>query len=118
MSKVRFARGEACNFSGKSAEGEFTLHGDPEVKVEKPTTIIHFPGGSVEISRTTEGDYWAHVAVDPKEEALNGDTYGEVIDARVDLGGPHYISDGLERELKSSRFRHFAMRIGQCKKEY
>ena len=117
MEKVRFARGQACNFSGKSAVGEFTLHGDPEVKIEKPTTIIHFPGGSVEISRTSEGDYWAHVAVDSEGEAPVGDTYGEAIDARVDIEGPLYVSKELYEELKSSRFRHFAMRIAQRTKE-
>lgn len=34
-------------------------------KAPEPTTgIIKFPGGMVEVSRTTDGKYWAHISVD------------------------------------------------------
>ena len=52
-----------------------TLIGDPNIKIEKPYTIIGFPGGDVEISRTSDGNYWVHVAV------RDG---GKLIDARLD----------------------------------
>ena len=42
--------------------GVTELYGDPSVKIEKPYTIVLGPGFSIEISRTTEGDYWVHVA--------------------------------------------------------
>ncbi|GAB4351353.1 MAG: hypothetical protein Kow0026_08370 [Oricola sp.] len=56
--------------------GRLDLLGDPDIKPEKPYTIIGFPGGDVEIARTTDNRYWVHVAV------REG---GEVIDARIDL---------------------------------
>lgn len=36
--------------------------GDPR-RPEPPTAVIEFPGGHVEVSRTTDGDYWAHIEV-------------------------------------------------------
>ncbi len=37
--------------------------------------IIKFPGGHVEVSRTTDGQYWAHVSVDDN---------GRITDSRID----------------------------------
>ena len=31
---------------------------------EPSTGVIKFPGGHVEVSRTSDGKYWAHIAVD------------------------------------------------------
>lgn len=31
---------------------------------EPETGVIKFPGGHVEVTRTTDGRYWAHVAID------------------------------------------------------
>lgn len=48
------------------------VHSDDAVMVEfkgnrnnpEPSTaVIKFPGGHVEVSRTTDGKYWAHLAV-------------------------------------------------------
>ncbi|ESQ85431.1 hypothetical protein AEAC466_04510 [Asticcacaulis sp. AC466] len=54
------------------------LFGDPKKKIEKETTIIKFPGGHVEVSRTADNEYWVHVST-----AENG----QIVDARADAQG-------------------------------
>jgi len=38
---------------------------------EPSTGIIKFPGGHVEVSRTSDGLYWAHVSVDDSSNIVN-----------------------------------------------
>ncbi len=60
-----------------------TLLGDPAIKLEKPLTIIRFPGGHVEIARTTDNRYWVHVAVRPEIDGPDG----RIVGARIDFDG-------------------------------
>lgn len=58
-------------------------------KVESAQHIIEFPGGAVEVSRTTDGHYWAHIIVNQHQFAGgDGDgltsARGEVVDTRLD----------------------------------
>lgn len=39
-----------------------TLYGDKTRATEAAQHIINFPGGSVEVSRHSDGSYWAHIA--------------------------------------------------------
>jgi hypothetical protein len=109
---LRFGSGTDVNFSGKPATGEFTLKGNP-AQPEKALTIVNFPGGSVEISRTTEGDYWAHIRVN---QPTDGDVLlgfrhaGRVTDARIDPRN-RYASKDSESELLAADACHFALRI-------
>lgn len=52
---------------------------------------IMFPGGEVEVVRTTDDDYWVHVRVetelDVREE--RADCAGQLVDARLDIRGRH-----------------------------
>ncbi len=66
-----------------------TLFGDPEIKPEKPHTIIRFPGGDVEIARTSDGDYWVHVAIrhDVANDPGGSLGRGRIIRARMDHDG-------------------------------
>ena len=114
MQKIQFEKGTEQNFSGKSAVGEFTLHGDPKTKPEKPLTVVKFPGGMVEISRTTDNQYWAHITVH-RPETLKAQTgsasgAGRVVDARIDARG-RYLSDGINREIMATDFEHIAILI-------
>lgn len=77
-SEIKSARGTDCN--RVKVGGTTVLHGDPKKKVEKPHTIILFPGGSVEVARTEDNEYWVHVVVDRENP-------GEIVDKRMD--GPH-----------------------------
>lgn len=107
--RLKFNSGSECNFSGKPAEGEFTLHGDPAVKIEKVYTIIHFPGGHFELSRCEDGSYWAHIGVEQPGNVMT--KAGRVVDARIDPGGRRYASEALQAEFVAVDARHFALRI-------
>ncbi len=79
---LSYERGSECN--PVKIGGETILLGDPAIKPEKPYTIVTFPGGSVEISRTTDGAYWVHLAVKGMEGYVPEAT---IIDARIDPAG-------------------------------
>ena len=38
---------------------------------EPSTGVIRFPGGHIEVSRTSDGGYWAHIEVDKAENIKN-----------------------------------------------
>ncbi len=89
MTEPTFQRGTENNWPGKSAKGQFELLGGKETKPEKAYTIIRFPGGDVEIARTSDGNYWVHVAVtkpDSAECLCNGEPAGQILDSRTDDG--------------------------------
>jgi hypothetical protein len=47
----------------KSAPAKITLLGDKTKRPEPAQHVIEFPGGAVEVSRTSDGNYWAHILV-------------------------------------------------------
>jgi hypothetical protein len=36
--------------------------------IEKPESIIEFPGGSISVCRTSNNEYWAHIEVNDKQK--------------------------------------------------
>lgn len=54
------------------------LLGDPKKKIEKETTVIKFPGGHVEVSRTLDNEYWVHISTVEN---------GQIVDGRADAQG-------------------------------
>lgn len=76
-----------------------TLLGDPKTRPEKPHTIILFPGGSVEVARTSDGRYWVHVAV---RELINT-AAGRIVHARIDFDGRY--GDDANRLLRDEIVR-------------
>ncbi len=66
------------------------LFGDKSKKIESSTHIIEFPGGAVEVSRTTDGNYWAHIIVNRGFGGGDCDglssAVGEVVGSRLDCG--------------------------------
>ena len=58
-------------------------------KPESAQHIITFPGGSIEVSRTSDGDYWAHIAVNPEPATDCGipiaSRQGVISDSRIDF---------------------------------
>jgi len=92
--------------------GKTTLHGDPKIKPEKPYTIIGFPGGDVEISRTSDNKYWIHVRVEQGSELFQN---GVILDARVDAKGRYTeINDVLRTELDKGDIDHIAFLVGEA----
>jgi hypothetical protein len=88
------------------------LHGDPAVKLEKPYTIVNFPGGHVEISRTSANLYWVHIAVHREGGPgdVPGSTVGRVVDARVDAQG-RYLEKVTMDEIAAADFEHIALLV-------
>lgn len=88
------------------------LFGDPARKPEKPYTIVLFPGGSVEISRCTNGSYWIHVATDI---GVPGGPKAAISEARIDATGRYCdaTNAALASELELGGVNHIAFLIGK-----
>ena len=75
------------------APGRIALLGDKTKRPEPASHIIEFPGGAIELSRTSGGDYWAHIIVN-RDFALPGEVegleraLGEIVDSRMDYAFP------------------------------
>jgi hypothetical protein len=57
------------NYQIAKAPKLIRLLGD-KTKPESAQHIIEFPGGAIELSRTSEGHYWAHIIINRSGEAL------------------------------------------------
>jgi hypothetical protein len=72
----------------KKAPKKIELLGDKTKKPESAQHIIEFPGGAIELSRTSDGNYWAHIIVNRR--FANNDfegmhnKFGEIVGARID----------------------------------
>lgn len=91
------------------APARLQLFGDKTRKIESASHIIEFPGGAIELSRTSAGDYWAHVLVN-REFADNDckglcNSFGDVIAARISA------SDGVHAFPAHPEITQFAILI-------
>lgn len=62
------------------------LRGNPK-NPESAEHIIKFPGGSISVCRTSNNEYWAHIAVhkgDVIDDLVVESANGALVDARVD----------------------------------
>ena len=79
------------NWNYDKAPGRIVLFGDKAVKLESAQHIIEFPGGAIELARTTEGCYWAHIIVNRGHAGEDFDgmhaALGEVVQSRIDHPG-------------------------------
>lgn len=78
----------AQNYPIAKAPKRITLLGDKTKKPEPAQHIIEFPGGAIEVSRCTDGSYWAHILVTQEnvcDDLLPGraGAYGIVVDSRL-----------------------------------
>lgn len=87
------------------------LLGDKTVKPESAEHIIEFPGGAIEIARTSDGHYWAHILINRKwaTDEVQGmhNQIGLVIDSRVDNG------QEIQRLRFDENIRQIAVLIGR-----
>lgn len=107
LNEIRSGGGTDCN--RVRIGGVTELLGDPKVRIEKPYTIVLFPGGDVEIARTSDGDYWVHVAVrgDP------GQPTGRITRARLDHRA-RYNNEGnaaLQSAIDAEDVEHVAFLV-------
>ena len=69
------------------APKRITLLGDKK-RPESAQHIIEFPGGAIEVSRTSDGNYWAHIIVNRGDVIDDAEgrvsARGVVINSRVD----------------------------------
>lgn len=63
------------------------LLGDKTKRPEPAQHVIEFAGGAIEVSRTSDGDYWAHIIINRGEVIDDAEgrvsARGEVIDSRI-----------------------------------
>ncbi|AEQ96752.1 hypothetical protein WMO32_10405 [Xanthomonas oryzae pv. oryzicola] len=86
------------------------LFGDKTRKVKSAQHIIEFPGGAIEVSRCTDGSYWAHIIVNHGFGDGDGDglssANGAVMNSRIVRDGEHVQSLG-----ECERITQIAVRI-------
>ena len=86
----------AKNYPISRAPKQIKLFGDKTKKTESAQHIIEFPGGAIELSRTSDNEYWAHIIVNREWGGNDGDgtmsALGEVVSSRVDsAAGVHDV---------------------------
>ena len=101
--------GFGTDVNGVAIGGETVLLGDPDIRPEKPYTIVRFPGGNVEIARTSDGNYWIHVAV----RGALGDKPGEIVNARIDFASRYGDEANalLRQEIARGDVEHIAFLV-------
>lgn len=77
----------AKNYTLDRAPKKIALLGDKSKKIESSQHIIEFPGGAIEVSRTTDGKYWAHIIVNRGFSEGDGNgmcsAAGEIVEGRI-----------------------------------
>jgi len=73
---------------------------------------VAFPGGDVDVVRTTDGQYWVHVRVNRPEDANDGPGFviGKLVDARLDVTGKP-ASDCDAGDFAHPGLFHLAVRV-------
>lgn len=75
---------------------------------------VAFPGGDVDVVRTTDDQYWIHVRVNTAAQ-LKEDSkviVGKLVDARLDVEGKH-ASEVNEGDFSDPGLYHLAVRIAK-----
>jgi len=89
-----------------------TLEGNPR-KPEPESFRVVFPGGDVDIVRTSDNQYWIHVRVDHEKhgiKAIEDLIPSRIVDARLDLLGKH-TSEVNVGDFNSDMLYHLAVRV-------
>lgn len=72
------------------------LLGDKTKRPESAEHIIEFPGGAIELARTSDGNYWAHIIINrnwaSSDHGGRLSAIGEVLDARLGRDYPDGVS--------------------------
>lgn len=87
-----------CKVTHSDDAVQISFDGD-RARPEPACGVIKFPGGHVEVSRCSDGSYWAHIAV------LDG---ANVAQGRIDRAGQVQAVDALP---DADRINHIAVRV-------
>lgn len=103
----------AKKFNTTTSEDALTIHVKGDKRNPEPgSLIVLFPGGHIELTRCTDGTYWAHIA----REVGNEKQKGEIIDSRIDYTPEAYA---VHRNIPSipahEEIQHIAVRIAVSK---
>jgi len=86
-----------------------TIRGDKR-NPEPESFRVQFPGGDVDVVRTTDDEYWIHIRVDRDETPR-----GRIVDARLDIKGKH-ASETKVGDFENPNLYHLAVRIAKDNK--
>ena len=109
-STMDYEKGSECN--RVRIDGVTELFGDPVKRPEKPHTIILFPGGFVEVARTSDNEYWVHVATRETAPANPG-ARGSIVNCRLDADGRYCLAANeiLRSEIDQGDVNHIAFLV-------
>jgi len=99
-----------------SADGcTITMEGNKS-SPEPSTSVIKFPFGYAEVSRTSDGNYWVHVQVNQKQE--DEFSYpGDIYDSRIDYTADAYFK--YEGDIPpipaDEEIQHIAIKVGKVR---
>jgi hypothetical protein len=92
-----------------------TIRGDRR-NPEPATAVVKFPGGHVEVSRCSDGTYWAHIqrTLNPVEEA--DEVRGEFVDSRIDYTPEAWRENGgaIPPIPAHAGIQHIAVRVARA----
>lgn len=99
------------------AMGENVMGVHLEGNKQKPEPIhfrVSFPGGDVDVVRTTDNQYWIHVHVNNKEASSYTpfEDEGRIVDARLDLAD-RSVNETNVGDFNSPALYHLAVRIAK-----
>lgn len=102
--KLKYTRSEQAH--------SIWMQGDKDIQIEPPEVRLHFPGGSVSVTRCSDGMYWIHANLLDVKNPDDGNMVqmGRVIDARIDCDGMQ-TNEGNIGDLKNPKLQHFAIKI-------
>ena len=80
---------------------------------EPISAIIKFPGGHVEVTRTTTGDYWCHFQRTLDSNTETGDRAGSIVDSRIDYTPEAWRANGcaIPPIPAHADIQHIAVRV-------
>lgn len=130
LNNTRVRHFGCCDFPGDKPEGleinmatpgkkysqggtdAFVVHirGDKTKQPEPSEHRIHFPGGYIGVSRTSDDEYWAHIAIHREFDGDDEKIPGRLVDARIDQVDKATMEANLG-DLTSETLEHLAIRI-------
>ena len=90
------------------------LYGNPKIQPEPESFRVCFPGGDVDIVRTSDGDYWVHVRVDSEDDVNqeSASVAGKLVDARLDISSKS-ASECDAGDFAHPDLYHLAVRVAR-----
>ena len=88
------------------------LKGNPK-NPEPESFRVQFPGGDVDVTRTTDNEYWVHIRVNRPEITIDEEApNGRIVDARLDIVDKH-VAETDVGDFENPNLYHLAVRIAK-----